>query len=229
MPFLRLVIIYIVVIMAAVLFFQRDAVMGMLGLSFADDEPEAVAMAPAASEESTPGTTAKAPVTGTEPETTQQMQTPVATAGETSVPTQAVAEQPAQTANAPQPLQTPVAEQQPAAETPATAAPPPSASGDTIAAGLEAARRAYWAGDQAGAETAYLELVEKAPENADVLGELGNLYYAQRRYSAAAEYYHRAGLQLLKDGDKGRVNALVGVLQSIAPQKAADLRARLNQ
>ena len=224
MPFLRLVIIYIVVILAAVLFFQRDAVMGMLGLSFEDNEPEA-AMAPAASGDTAPPATIQETAPSTETASTQEMQTPTPTAGATTVPTQSAPEQPTATANAPQPLQTPVAEQQPATQAPASEQP----ADDTVAAGLETARKAYWAGDQVGAETAYLALVKEAPENADALGELGNLYYGQRKYSAAAEYYYRAGLQLLKDGDKGRVNALVGVLQSIAPQKAADLRARLNQ
>ncbi len=228
MPFLRLVIIYIVVILAAVLFFQRDAVMGMLGLSFQEDEPAAAAMAPSAGSDAASDTATPQQAFNATPTTPRQMQTPVATAGKTSVPTPAANEKPGQAADAAQSIQPPVAAPKPVEQT-ATPGAQEQAPAETVTAGLEAARRAYWNGDQAGAETAYLALVKIAPDNADVLGELGNLYYGQRRYSAAAEYYHRAALQLLKEGDMGRVNALVGVLQSIAPQKAADLRARLNQ
>ncbi len=247
MPFVRLLVIYAVVIAVVVAFFERGPLMQMLGLTLESDGG-AVASAPAQGAQG---------MAGEEPEVAsgddagdagpgdgapaaQPLQPPVA---DTSAQAQPVTPPAPQAASGAQPLQTPVAgptaTEPPQTETPvATAAQPtdtapgqaaPAASSDDIAALLAQARRAYWQGDKVGAETAYLAIVTQAPDNADVLGELGNLYYGQRKYAAAANYYFLAGKQLIKDGKTPQVMALIGVLQSIAPARAAELRSLATQ
>jgi TolA-binding protein len=211
MPFLRLVAIYIVVILAAVLFFNRNTVMPLLGFGGDNDTPvmqtEAATGTPVAEAISE----APKPVARPEPQTIVQ---PVA---EAPAPQQPPKYPTADTAQ----IVTPTA--QPAA--PAPAAKPAA----NLESRLKQARQAYWSRDMAGAEARYKGLVNDFPDNADIKGELGNLYYAQRRNSEAAEMYHQAGLQLIKDGNPQQVMLLIGVLQAIAPAKATDLRQRLSQ
>ncbi len=110
----------------------------------------------------------------------------------------------------------------------------PSTSGATIpaggglAAGLQAARQAYWRGDLAGAEEQYKALLAAFPAEVDVRGELGNLYYSRGRYDEAAVYYGEIGDIALRAKNMTLALSMMGVLQQIAPQKAADLRARFD-
>ena len=217
MPFLRLVIIYIVVIFAAVLFFKRDTVLPLLGFS---GEVEQTAKISAPTEPANPPTTEAVEIQPSEPETTTSLQTPVA-------------DEPAaadESTNATQTTQPPKYPTDDTAQSIAT--PPPAAAkinnGD-IQTRLKDARQAYWNRDMAGAEARYKGLANDAPDNADILGELGNLYYAQQRMDEAAEMFHRAGVLLIKNGKPQQVMSLIGVLQSIAPNKAGDLRSRLSQ
>lgn len=202
MPFLRLVAIYFIVIVGAVLFFKRDSVMPLLGFSSDSDTAQVAA-----------------PV---------KMAEPVAKAAPVAAPIVTPTPQP-QTTNAAQPPKYPTEQTaQITAPTPRPAAPE-TASDDDIQARLSEARQAYWNRDMASAEAHYKGLINDAPDNADIKGELGNLYYAQRRYSDAATYYHQAGLQLIRDGNTQRVMGLIGVMQSFAPDRAADLRTRLSK
>ena len=203
MPFLRLVIIYIVVILAALLIFKRDQVMSLMGLSGGGDaEIAAVADEPT------------------------KVAEPVA---EVPVPTETVA-QPEASATTEQPSKYPN-EETAQISTPADPAPAPTVSTPTkdIQSRLAEARQTYWNHDLATAETLYKALVVDAPTNADIKGELGNLYFAQRRMNEAADIYHQTGLQLISDGNTQQIMQLIGVLQSIAPDRAADLHNRLSQ
>ncbi len=214
MPFLRLVIIYIVVILAALLIFKRDQVMSLMGMSGGNDGEVAAA---ANEQAKTAGPVAQdvapdtGPDTGTAPapvpaETVAQ---PEAAEQPSKYPTDATAQ-----------IGTPA---DPARTTPAPA------SANDIQTRLAEARQTYWNRDLAKAETLYKALVADAPNNADVKGELGNLYFAQRRMNEAADMFHRTGLQLIADGNTQQIMPLIGVLQSIAPDKAADLHNRLSQ
>ncbi len=233
MPFIRLVIIYIVVILAAVLFFNRDKVMPLLG--FGGEKTAAMSTTPAPA----PATASAADDTSGQAANAPDDQQAVAAA---QAPASTTAEQPAV-----QPIQQPVAEEPateqppkyPTAETaqvatptaqPAPApAPAPAPVASDIDTRLKEARQAYWSRDLAGAETRYKKLAQDFPDNADIKGELGNLYYAQRRNAEAAEMYYQAGLLLINQGNPQQVMLLIGVLQAIAPEKAADLRQRLSQ
>ncbi|AXX98691.1 tetratricopeptide repeat protein [Profundibacter amoris] len=211
MPFLRLVAIYIVVILAAVLFFNRNTVMPLLGFGGDDDTP--VVQTETATGTPVAKAISEAPKPVARPDA-QAIVQPVAEAPATQQPPKYPTAETAQ-------IVTPTA--QPAA--PAPAAKPAI----NLESRLKEARQTYWSRDMAGAEARYKGLINDFPDNADIKGELGNLYYAQRRNSEAAEMYHQAGVQLIKDGNTQQVMLLIGVLQAIAPAKAADLRQRLSQ
>ncbi len=211
MPFLRLVAIYIVVILAAVLFFNRNTVMPLLGFGGDDETPVVQSETATGTPVAEAISEAPKPVARPEPQAIVQ---PVAEAPATEQPPKYPTADTAQ-------IVTPTA--QPAAPAPTTK---PAAN---LESRLKEARQTYWSRDMAGAEARYKGLVNDFPDNADIKGELGNLYYAQRRNSEAAEMYHQAGLQLIKDGNPQQVMLLIGVLQAIAPAKSADLRQRLSQ
>ena len=138
MPFLRLVIIYIVVILAAVLFFKRDSVMAMLGMSSGGAEIAAPADEPAKLAE---------PVATTEPEAESTTAASSADAPETAPQPDA--------ADAAQPPKYPTDETAqivaPTAPAEPTEAAAPSGN-DDIQTRLIDARQAYWNRDLKGAE-----------------------------------------------------------------------------
>lgn len=211
MPFIRLVTIYVVVILAVIVVFNRDkAALLVFGPAEEVVLPPVPAMPVPAAAPAEPPAAVATPA----PETplTESAPTP-----EPAIPAAQMA------------LQTPVAEPAPelaAAPVPATA--PASNPGD-LQTRWNAARKAYWQGDHANAETLYRALAADFPDEPDIQGELGNICYAQGRFAEAAEYYHKAGGLLIKVGNQPQVMAVIGVLQGIAPDKAADLRSRIAQ
>lgn len=213
MPFLRLVSIYIVVILAALLVFKRDQVMPLLGLSGDGAETKMAATADQPAEVAEP--VAPAPETSAT-EAAPQTMAPTKSEQLSKYPTETTAQvgTPADPAQAPAPSAQSQSSQTSAAD---------------IQSRLTQARQTYWKRDLVKAETLYKSLVSEVPTNADIKGELGNLYFSQRRMVEAAEMYHQTGLQLISNGNTQQIMSLIGVLQSIAPDKAADLRNRLSQ
>lgn len=130
----------------------------------------------------------------------------------------------------------PTPEPQPAPEPPTepvfaaadTAIPQP-----TDPQGLETrlgeARQAFWSGDAVTAEFLYKGLSNDFPGEITVIGELGNLYYNTGRMTEAATQFHAVGLLSLEAGNTAQTMAMIGVLQSIAPDLASDLKARVDQ
>lgn len=214
MPFIRLVTIYIIVIVAVIAVFKRDQIMELAGWSFdtppaAQAEPEKPAQT-AAVEPATPApvvtpATAPAPVPQPAPEPAQE---PPAAPAETQTVAEPEIEQPTVT---PAPV--------------AASKPAPQQTDSDLQTRLTEARRAYWAGDLAKAEALYVALAQDAPTNPDVNGELGNILYAQRRYAEAADAYLATGKLLVGHANPAQILSIIGVLQSIAPQKAQTLRA----
>ncbi len=195
MPFVRLILIYVVVIFATLAFFNRDAVLGLVGMSTEQpmSETEVVSVDPFAA----------APEAEAEPVVEAEAS-------------------PATEAEPIAPLEKPVAEVAPATDTAPVATPQaPVASYEEQ---LTAARQAYWNGDAAKAEELYKLLAAEFSSKADVQGELGNLFFTQRRMDEAAEHFFNAGKLSVEAGNIGQAQAMIGVLQGIAPAKAADLR-----
>lgn len=195
MPFVRLILIYVVVILAAVAFFNRDAVLGLVGMSTEQpmSETEIVSVDPFAA----------APAAEAEP------MAEVEAEAETEATHVATAEPAA-------------AMTQPVAENTVVAAPVTSTVG--YEEQLAAARQAYWNGDAAKAEELYKSLAAEFASEADVQGELGNLFFTQRRMDEAAEHFFNAGKLSVEAGNFPQAQAMIGVLQGIAPAKANDLR-----
>ena len=204
MPFVRLLTIYVVVILAVVAFFQRDKVMDLMGMSSQSSQPQ----------ETTPAT----PVAKTPDEAVDDVLPPAQ--GDTSVNAADVTHS------------EPVMEPEPAPLAPIvqpTAQTQPTVANDDIQSRLSQAREAYWGGDMDITTELYMALASDAPDNADINGELGNILYSQGRYAEAADYYFIAGKLLVADQKLEQAGQLLGVLQSLAPQKADALRALANK
>ncbi len=161
MPFIRLLTIYALVIIAVVAFFKRDQLMQFSNATFgwpaSQSSPEMAADTPAQEPEQTVETTpAATPVAKPAPQTTE------ATLPVIQMPTADPEEQETTPVAAP----TTVATAQPAATTPAP---------DDTKTRLKAARQAYWNGDMDGARALYAALAKAAPNDPDVNGEFGNI------------------------------------------------------
>ena len=128
----------------------------------------------------------------------------------------------------PLPTQTPAPAVEPVFAPADTAIPQPTDPKD-FDARLGEARQAFWIGDAVTAEFLYKGLSNDFPSEVTVKGELGNLYYNTNRMIEAATQFHAVGLLSLEAGNRGQTMAMIGVLQSIAPDLASDLRARADQ
>ncbi len=85
------------------------------------------------------------------------------------------------------------------------------------------ARRAFWK-DGASAETAYLDLVKNYPDQADIRGELGNIYFQTDRKEQAVDQYYKAGMSLIKSDNKERAMGVIEMLRELAPEKMQSLQ-----
>ncbi len=120
----------------------------------------------------------------------------------------------------PVPTTTALAEPQPQAQPQEKSASPK----DDATRRQNAARAAYWKGDSKTAEKLYKALIADFPNRVDFAGELGNIYYSSGRVKLAAPYYKRVARDLLATGQTARAQAMLSVLQAIAPQMADELR-----
>lgn len=223
MPFLRLVLIYVVVILAAVIFFNRDSVLPMVGWPWFEAE-EGTSVSPDAAVTPTemPTETSAAPNSKPEiapaPESAPEPAPKPADPQKTEAPTQDTPPSPTNNAQ----VKEIDATQTPA---PAPAATQPTPKTDAELQALQnKARQAYMNRDFAKTEALYKSMAATNPNNVNILGELGNLYYSQRRMDDAATYYLSAGKQLIRQGNPNQAMSLIGVLQNIAPAKAQELR-----
>ncbi|MFC1673227.1 tol-pal system YbgF family protein [Pseudomonadota bacterium] len=97
---------------------------------------------------------------------------------------------------------------------------------DAIKEQWSAARTAYWERDLEKAEELYKALVESSTE-ADVAGELGNIYFVQGRHEDAAAMFYEAGLRHLKGDNPVRAGIVMGPLSQLDREKANDLREKM--
>ncbi|MBZ0130400.1 MAG: tetratricopeptide repeat protein [Rhodobacteraceae bacterium] len=215
MPFIRLVTIYVVVVLAAIVIFNRDKAALLV---FGPTDEVVLPPVPAKPAPAAPAApVAAVPVGDSAPQIAVGEPHPVPPA-----PSQPPAAPVAQL-----PLQTPVADSAPAATPPVASSAAPAANPGDLQARWTAARKAWWQGDRAGAEAMYRALAGDFPDEPDILGELGNICYAQSRFAEAADYYHKAGSMLIGKGNQPQAMAVIGVLQGLAPDKAADLRNQI--
>lgn len=119
----------------------------------------------------------------------------------------------------------------PALVTPAlpadTRQPPPEPAVSLEAALLQQARQAYWARDFATAVAAYQKLLDADPENPDLYGELGNVYYSMGEWQAAGQAYYAAAQRLLARGQTQQIGYLLHVLEGLDRDLADQLRKQI--
>jgi len=246
MPALRLLLIYCVLALVVVGVFKRDMISQLiLGepepvVAVSEPEPEPVAEpvpvpevaqaeAPASA---TPAEVASAP----EPQPVDPAPAEAAGPGKISGLQTPVADGASAGASAEMPVVR-HPEPQAAATTretvfptpPAEPTEPPAAVTSEPASepSVAAAREAYWKGKYKEAEAMLRALIAADPENPDLVGELGNLQYAQRQFPQAAESYAKAAELLVAQGSGAQAQRLVAVLQQIDPAKAAALAKNL--
>lgn len=94
---------------------------------------------------------------------------------------------------------------------------------------LMRARHAYWTGRQDVAIAGYREAIASSPDDPDPHGELGNLYFSQGKWEAAAQAYLDAGHRLIAQGKPRAAAHLVRVLRGLDPVHAQRLSQALRQ
>lgn len=85
------------------------------------------------------------------------------------------------------------------------------------------ARDAYWVGDYERAETLYEQALDIGENDPAPYGELGNVYFAQGDWDAAADAYLMAAQRLLAQGRVDEAKHLVLVLQGLNSNHAERL------
>lgn len=85
---------------------------------------------------------------------------------------------------------------------------------------LQAARKAFWSGNLDVSEAAYIKYLKQFPEDANVFGELGNLYQSMGNRQAALNAYVEAAFRLQLQGEYQQLQQIVELLY-----KAGDPRA----
>ena len=107
------------------------------------------------------------------------------------------------------------------------AAGTPAAQRQTVQEIWVDARSAFWNRDLAVAELKYQTLSVKLPDNPDVMGELGNVFYVQGKHKQTLAAYYRAAELLIEKGRSNRVNIILDLIYKLEPEKANILRARM--
>jgi thioredoxin-like negative regulator of GroEL len=92
---------------------------------------------------------------------------------------------------------------------------------------IASAREAFAQGNMDRAISDYNDFIKKNTRNADVRGELGNVYYLTGRPEEAAEAYYDAAQLLLKEHDFERVAAVIPIIAETKPMMADELSQKL--
>lgn len=111
----------------------------------------------------------------------------------------------------------------------AAAAPITPAQPITIQMLLKQARDAYWDGDYIKARQAYQQVIALVDDDPAPYGELGNVYFAQKDFTAAAEAYTEAAYRLLAQGRVDEARHLMLVLKGLDEEKALELHRLIEQ
>lgn len=91
------------------------------------------------------------------------------------------------------------------------------------------ARQSYWNDEVDKAIGEYLSLSARFPRNADIFGELGNIYFQQGHLALAAKAYYDAALLLLEQGEIERASSLLEVLGRLKSKYRDPLADRLKR
>ena len=208
MPFVRLLAIYALVGAAIFAFLKRDEIIDHYAAKASENASEEVAPAP--------------PATAPKPATAQTTMQPAATPARGPNPNR---RQPAAFGSEITPQ---YFGQSAAPASAANPAPAATTNSGTLVARWIQAREAYSQGNATEAANLYEALAADFPENADLHGEVGNLYYNLGQFSQAATHYLRVGEIAVDRGDPAMASMMYGLLQRISPSNANTLLALIN-
>lgn len=88
---------------------------------------------------------------------------------------------------------------------------------------VQQARRLFWNGEFEAAETAYMELLARFPGDADLFGELGNLYRGMGRPDQARDAYYAAGVRLKAVGELEKLKVIRDLFDAEGDERATEL------
>lgn len=88
---------------------------------------------------------------------------------------------------------------------------------------MQRARRAFWDGEFEAAEAAYMDLVAVYPEDADLFGELGNLYEAMGQEALALDAYYEAGVRLKRGDFREKLDKVIEIFEKKGDDRYRDL------
>jgi len=209
MPFVRLIAIYAIVGAAIFAFLKRDEIMAYM------NTPEDTAVATRAEEPALDKV--EAPAAQAEASAAEDT-APVGKPAAEATPGPASAAAPA--------FGTQISPQYFGQAAPAPA-PAPQAGNDLVERWSKA-REVFSKGKPADAAALYEALLLDFPDNADLHGETGNLYYNLGDFGNAATHYQAVGEIAGRAGNRQMAGSMLALLQRIAPAKAAELQATLN-
>jgi len=94
---------------------------------------------------------------------------------------------------------------------------------------LYLARSAFWSKDFITSKKYYLELLTQLPNNPDIQGELGNLFYANRKLESAINHYYLAAKLLVSQQRYWTLGKIMPLITRFNPTKAAEIMRLLYQ
>lgn len=92
---------------------------------------------------------------------------------------------------------------------------------------INQARHVYQCGDTSDSIDLYRELGELYPDDPNVYGELGNVFYSKGEWKQASLAYYEAALRLHKRNQQDQIHYLYRVIQGLDPETAEKLRSQL--
>lgn len=88
---------------------------------------------------------------------------------------------------------------------------------------VQQARRLFWNGEFEAAETAYMELLARFPGDADLFGELGNLYRGMGRPDQARDAYYAAAVRLKAVGELEKLKVIRDLFDAEGDERVTEL------
>ena len=201
MPFVRLLAIYALVGAAIFAFLKRDQLIAYYTTPEAEQAAASAAFSPEAEPAQTPDATANAEATGPEESIEPSYSAPPVYGSQ--ITPQYFGQAAAPTA------------------TPAPAAP----SSDGLVARWTKAREVFSQGNTTEAARLYEALTSDFPNNADLHGETGNLYYNLGQFGKAATHFLAVGKLASREGNMQMAQGMATLLMRIAPNKATELQS----
>ncbi|MCB1800380.1 MAG: hypothetical protein KDI82_01705 [Gammaproteobacteria bacterium] len=88
---------------------------------------------------------------------------------------------------------------------------------------LQNARRAFWNGQFEAAEAVYMDLIAQYPDDADIFGELGNLYEGMGQADLARDAFFEAGVRLRNAGERKKLSQVIEILKKSGDERYMSL------